>query len=737
MTERRSTDRGAATRDWHGDAQRRIARALDTPALSERPGGPRLGARPGRTLGVAMLLRGRRTSRRMQLAATLRAPEDRPALRRPLRPRASLRPRLTIQSASTAPTFATAAASSEPIDRPPVAEPPPAPAEVAPTSLLDVVRRLFLRRQPVEATTPARTRTQVPLPESVRAPLLEPSAANAPVRAVEPPTPSAGAEADATLAAPPPPEPAEPAEPVVTPQAAATAPAPPPAQPAPRGETPPQARTSAAPPPVPWRTSVLRRVARKLAPRIVRPAVTPTPAEAQPRPAATPQPVPPPELHVAPPPAEEPPAGEAAQLAPRLSPAGEREAPPQRAPEQHIELPAPVRALIEPLRRVVAQRPLSRPAPSVAVRSAPPAGEDAAPADAPPLPAVEAPARVEAIEPATPPPERLLERVPQAAAAPRRPRLVARVIELLTSPVRPVAPSAEIAPPEPRRPASAPEREASIEPPVERAVERAVERRAPEPREEALDRRPPLAMPVAEAAPAPIGETPHIEPSPAPRPSARLAAPIDTVEMPVRPPPAVPEDTAPPIERPTAPPPTASEPSGLPAAAPRRPARPAQAATAAALTPPAARRAEPAPRRVYRQAAAAPPVAAARPEARRAPSLAATVAAATAPTIRPRLGRTAEKRPTAATPQAQPDAASADEQAFLAAREGGAPVAVVRSAVDIEPAAAADEEEEPSEAGEAELDSTQLEKLACSIYPLIKRRVALERERRGRGGRWE
>ena len=342
---------------------------------------------------------------------------------------------------------------------------------------------------------------------------------------------------------------------------------------------------------------------------------------------------------------------------------------------------------------------------------------------------------MEAIEPATPPPPRLVERAPQAAAAPRRPRLIARAIEVLTSPLRSIAPPDQDAQPEPRRPAAAPEREALIEP----AVEPTVERRALEPREETSDRRLPLAMPVAEATPAPIGETTHLEPSPARRPRARIATPIDPAELPTRPlPPPVPEDTAPAFDRLTDPPRALSEPSEPSEPAAAAPKRPPPPPAAAAPTPPAARRAEPAPRRVYRQAAAATPIAAKRPEARPARSLAAALAAATAPTIRPRLARSAEQRPAAATPQAQPDAASADEQAFLAARERGTPVAVVRSAAEIEPAAVEEAEgEEPSEAGEAELDSTQLEKLARSIYPLIKRRVALERERRGRGGRWE
>ena len=96
MAEASKVKRHIVLRDWVGDAETRIARASDVPtrvtaAAVERSAGP------GRTLGLALLRRGRAAGRRGELARTIPTPERRLGLRRALAPPPWTRPLLTIQ----------------------------------------------------------------------------------------------------------------------------------------------------------------------------------------------------------------------------------------------------------------------------------------------------------------------------------------------------------------------------------------------------------------------------------------------------------------------------------------------------------------------------------------------------------------------------------------------------------------------------------------------------------------
>ena len=73
-----------ASRDWYGDAQRRIDGLSIPGAWGDNPDVPKMGTRLGRTPGIALLRQAQRSPAHVRVARTLTAPEEHPALRQPL-----------------------------------------------------------------------------------------------------------------------------------------------------------------------------------------------------------------------------------------------------------------------------------------------------------------------------------------------------------------------------------------------------------------------------------------------------------------------------------------------------------------------------------------------------------------------------------------------------------------------------------------------------------------------------
>ena len=183
------TDGRPGASDWYGDAERRIARALSSPA----GGGPQarpIGRTAGRTLGVTLDRRGRATSARVHPAFRLRTPEQRPALRTALGPPAwALRRTLTIQSpTAAAPEQADASTASARLDQ--VEPPPPDPLR---PGFADAPPRRRAGPAPIERVLRLvrRLRGQPPEPRARSVPRRGPSAPRGePSRTREPSDPS-------------------------------------------------------------------------------------------------------------------------------------------------------------------------------------------------------------------------------------------------------------------------------------------------------------------------------------------------------------------------------------------------------------------------------------------------------------------------------------------------------------------------------------------------------------------
>ena len=746
MTDEAAGRKGIAVRDWLGDAQRRIARVAASPAVGERPGGLRMGARPGRTLGVALLRRGESAAARLRLGASLSPPEERSTLRNPLTAAVRAQPRLTIQSSppSGIGTDLAALASDDATPAAPAsvagAAAPPPPA-IPP--FLQTFRRLFRRTREaaVRAVAP-----RVPEPAAHPAEALQPPSAPAAATPVAPAAAPDGVVERSHMESPPPQD-AEPASwplpaPIEPPARRETRAAVSPAF-APREDAldlePPAA--AAPPPPVPIARpdetepvprrapalpSVVRTVARRIMRRQLAGAQSDTPRSGAARPAA-------------PPAADAPRRGRPAPLRsvaeeqpPHESPPAAGERTPSPAGKRDVSRFSLVLRLAAPLRRAApAARPArALPTPSTEAEAGPPSVAAARTSDETP----ELPASDHAR--AAPAPQPLAGDAPPGRLDATSPPSWTRPLPLVTRAIRRLAPRrvdhrsrARGEPPSPtvRAPDAEPARSRDDAPP--RALDRqpdpllapegaadgpatAVDAAAPG-SEEAVRRdtpsmvmraagsaAPALASPSLEAAAQPIARTPAAA---GPAPSEDVAAPRASVQRRVTEDPATVELLEGERESPV---------SGLTLR------QPPAARLSAGRAP-----AEPV-RRVYRR-----PTAHVAVRATAGPSETATLRAAAAPagpSVPPVLDALARRV----------EAASDDERAFQEARASGQPVAILRAEAGETADAEAEDEAAGAEPPDGEVDPLTVDRLARTIYPLIRRLLVVERERAGAGGRW-
>ncbi len=134
---------GLASRDWYGEAERRIEGLTIPGAWGDNPDVPTMGTRLGRTPGIALLRQAQRSPARTRVARTLTTPEAHPALRQPLKPATRLeRPVLTIQS----PTAASLARLAQPFGPADGGEAGDVDAPVVQTTSTPAPRVPFVRR---------------------------------------------------------------------------------------------------------------------------------------------------------------------------------------------------------------------------------------------------------------------------------------------------------------------------------------------------------------------------------------------------------------------------------------------------------------------------------------------------------------------------------------------------------------------------------------------------------------